>query len=558
VEITEYSQLKTKHVFTNLETFGVTLTSFAEAEKMLWPYVVVPDFQVRGLMSNQETGAHTISINPFVYPQDLDKWSRFTAYSQGWEQEARDYDQFVHEELYVLEHYNTSDDHHDEATRWNVTGMTPYVWTTEGKGMDHSQQERTQVDGELFYTPIWQRAPPCDFSSQINMDLRSDPTFTQFIDGMVEKNHPVITKVVDASYLDTNYESRFNPAEQAEPHSYLLEPVYDSLFENRSMVAFLSAFVRWGLFFDDVLPDHEQGLFVVLENTCNQTFTYEILGHKAVYIGEGALHDTNFEEGGRLEETFEFASFAALEGAGEHKFCHYYAHIYPSEAWTSQFFTSKPISYCMAVIACFLITTFFFMLYDRLVQKRQDKVMASAKRTNAIVTSLFPENVRDRLLNETKNPMDNTKADQGKRGSWADPSNAFKNNPGGRTNQVNTSEHIFGSRPIADLFPETTIMFADMVGFTAWSSVRDPSQVFTLLETVYHSFDMIAKRRRVFKGMIGTLLIILICWFAFAHNELTVVCPPSTTSGNYWRLLCCGIRITYATEGACCRHGQIL
>ena len=29
--------------------------------------------------------------------------------------------------------------------------------------------------------------------------------------------------------------------------------------------------------------------------------------------------------------------------------------------------------------------------------------------------------------------------------------------------------------------------------------MREPSQVFTLLETVYHAFDTIAKRRRVFK-----------------------------------------------------------
>jgi class 3 adenylate cyclase len=42
-------------------------------------------------------------------------------------------------------------------------------------------------------------------------------------------------------------------------------------------------------------------------------------------------------------------------------------------------------------------------------------------------------------------------------------------------------------------------MFADIVGFTAWSSVREPSQVFTLLETVYRSFDIIARNRRVFK-----------------------------------------------------------
>lgn len=36
-------------------------------------------------------------------------------------------------------------------------------------------------------------------------------------------------------------------------------------------------------------------------------------------------------------------------------------------------------------------------------------------------------------------------------------------------------------------------------GFTAWSSVREPSQVFQLLETLYNAFDEIAGRRRVFK-----------------------------------------------------------
>lgn len=43
------------------------------------------------------------------------------------------------------------------------------------------------------------------------------------------------------------------------------------------------------------------------------------------------------------------------------------------------------------------------------------------------------------------------------------------------------------------------VQFADIAGFTAWSSVREPAQVFILLETIYQSFDQIAKRRRVFK-----------------------------------------------------------
>ena len=46
---------------------------------------------------------------------------------------------------------------------------------------------------------------------------------------------------------------------------------------------------------------------------------------------------------------------------------------------------------------------------------------------------------------------------------------------------------------------ETTLLFADLKGFTAWSSVREPSQVFTLLEVLYNTFDKIAKKRKIFK-----------------------------------------------------------
>jgi hypothetical protein len=38
-----------------------------------------------------------------------------------------------------------------------------------------------------------------------------------------------------------------------------------------------------------------------------------------------------------------------------------------------------------------------------------------------------------------------------------------------------SSPYLTDSEPIADSFPEATVMFADIVGFTAWSSARDPS-----------------------------------------------------------------------------------
>ena len=49
------------------------------------------------------------------------------------------------------------------------------------------------------------------------------------------------------------------------------------------------------------------------------------------------------------------------------------------------------------------------------------------------------------------------------------------------------------------LFELIFMYVADLVGFTAWSSVREPSQVFRLLETLYNAFDMIARRSGIFK-----------------------------------------------------------
>ena len=48
------------------------------------------------------------------------------------------------------------------------------------------------------------------------------------------------------------------------------------------------------------------------------------------------------------------------------------------------------------------------------------------------------------------------------------------------------------SKPLAELYLETTVLMADLVGFTPWSSLREPFQVFTLLETLYQAFDEVS------------------------------------------------------------------
>jgi len=52
---------------------------------------------------------------------------------------------------------------------------------------------------------------------------------------------------------------------------------------------------------------------------------------------------------------------------------------------------------------------------------------------------------------------------------------------------------------LPDLYLRTSILYADIAGFAAWASVRDPQQVFRFLESIYGAFDNIGEKRNVFK-----------------------------------------------------------
>lgn len=104
--------------------------------------------------------------------------------------------------------------------------------------------------------------------------------------------------------------------------------------------------------------------------------------------------------------------------------------------------------------------------------------MRTAVASTAIVSSLFPSKVRDRLMEQ-----ENDKTPAGK------TSLTFKNDPTIDKNAGVGEDAYKKSLPIADIYPEATVLFADLAGFTAWSSSRDPVSVFMLLETVYGAFD---------------------------------------------------------------------
>jgi class 3 adenylate cyclase len=144
--------------------------------------------------------------------------------------------------------------------------------------------------------------------------------------------------------------------------------------------------------------------------------------------------------------------------------------------------------YAISAAMIFLFTSCVFIMYDCFVERRQKYVMDKAVTTSAIVTSLFPIAVREQMLSETRKK--DLKASRDKHDGKSNYMQGVTNNNG---------ILIYNTKPLASFYVETTIFFGDIAGFTSWSSSRDASQVFVLLETMYGTFDRIAKRHNVFK-----------------------------------------------------------
>jgi class 3 adenylate cyclase len=228
-----------------------------------------------------------------------------------------------------------------------------------------------------------------------------------------------------------------------------------------------------------------------LENTLNQTFTYRIDGPVATYLGPGDRHDPSYDY---LMVSADVANYVNTKASPatrayttvnlNDEYLAYKLRVYPSSKNEDVYLTNEPVIFTVVVAMVFLFTSVIFVTYDLFVGRRQRIVMDRALASGAIVNSLFPEQVRKQLYQENENKQNaepNSKAE------------SFMRSSDERLREESTP------RQNASLFENTTLLFADLAGFTSWSSGKSPAQVFDLLEAFYGAFDAIALKRGVFK-----------------------------------------------------------
>lgn len=143
------------------------------------------------------------------------------------------------------------------------------------------------IDRE-FYHPMWHFSPPMFTYGAINWNGDSTPDYhsvfeainTLKYESLVSKVRPYVTAGLALSYEEhAQMHSEIEGSSTDFPHSFVFTPVHlDSQDSNTPLVALLGSPMAWDFSLQNLLPEGVVGIYAILSNTCNQTFTYEISG----------------------------------------------------------------------------------------------------------------------------------------------------------------------------------------------------------------------------------------------------------------------------------------
>jgi hypothetical protein len=252
----------------------------------------------------------------------------------------------------------------------------------------------------------------------------------------------------------------------SEPFADMYYPVIDSIddvliqvTDDTKALGSVAFSFYWKHTLKDSLPPNSKGIVVVFRNDCgNQVFTYQIDGKTPTFLGFQDLHDPKYEDTAMTKNLTELINqngiYTGLPMNDD--FCPYTITVYPSEALEGAFVTSDPIIYAVVITLIFFFTSVIFFSYDWFVNRRQSLIKKRALASGAIVSSLFPEQVRGQLYQDT--------ADDPNKNSLGQRASKSQFHSANRQDILDNQGTHLNARPNAHLYTGTSIFFADLVG----------------------------------------------------------------------------------------------
>ena len=484
-EIARSGATNARNSYLVLESFSRTVTSLVLFSNASLPLFTIPHFESRATDYRTVAEAESLTFAPVVPDSHREAYEAYTVENQKWIQEGLDHEYM--KQLLQKERDATRGEADLATTRsgepiapgTNAEGFSllnkakpiqPFIWRNAAL-TNRAVPDRAKGP----HLPIWQTYPAPRNSYVVGHNLQTIPAFAELIASSKETYMPTLSDFFDNFVLFGNAQTI-----DVDPKSVLMQPIFSTIVEVNEVgginkdrvdiVGFMVVIKKWNKIFQNVLYNGAEPVVVVLRNTCGKAFTYRIMGPAVEFLGQGDLHDTHYDS---MEVMASLSNQDLVVSS-----CNFTMHAYPTTEMEDAYLTSTPIFVAMAVLCVFILTSLIFLLYDWTVSRRQKSVVSAAQATSRIVANLFPKAVRERMIHDIKteekrasnfamaitsdsnDSVGASSSHDNRSGLWAGSNhgkNKDKKEPASDRAGA-TSEDIFGSKPIAELFPATTIM----------------------------------------------------------------------------------------------------
>eukprot|EP00980_Cylindrotheca_fusiformis_P000327 scaffold78_cov96-Cylindrotheca_fusiformis.AAC.6 len=460
-EVSTVAGQKVDQMFSALDSFAVFISSAAEAnQNSSWPFVTIPHFSLKSEKIAGLVGLERpeIIVCPVVQEEERERWPSFIL-----ESSPVFYQESIENEGNIV--FTV-----DELMNKTV----PYVWNYGPFNGFTAPAVKIDRPGPVL---------PLSYVYPLGSPFLGQMARGSDMLGFVETANQFQTTTLTLR-PSLGFAQLVDAGEEAVViGSQIMQPI----IEEGILVGVIILRLRWVEFFQNLNVDGLTGTIAVLRSSCELGYgafdelasknelSYSIDKSGSKFLGMVDAHNPKYDD---LVISRVVVDVDVDEGNLPDGVCvpKVTLDLYPTEELENTYHTSVPKLYTAVVVAIFAFTSLVFLLYDFFVGRRRRKFMDRILRQDQIVSNVFPAAIRDRLYGS------------GKEGSQQD--NLLETLGGGDG---------AGGAPLADLFLETTVVFADIAGFTAWASAREPAQVFILLETIYGAFDRRAYRHNVFK-----------------------------------------------------------
>jgi len=360
-----------------------------------WPEISIPDFSL-------------FSSKALYSASCLQSITMVTIVTQDQRQDYEDYVLMNNEEwITQSENFESATDYLNNRKRLlqdgslHVSGGISYqIYELDNKNFSIASE------GPGPYHPI-RHLYPLEIES-VNYDVASNENFRKEVQRAKSNTASVIGRSLEKD-TDGVLLQKVLPWEPAVPGDLfvsMIYPITDSITPTKAsgdVTGLLITMASWTDLFSSILPSKVRGVVCVVENTCGQRASFRIDGRKATFLG---LHDHHDPKYSQYRNTYSLADLSTgthtLSQVPLEEACPYQFHVYPSATTKEGLSSVDPILLVAIAIGFFSLIVIVFVVYDRFMERRNRAVLVSAVEARAIVSSLFPANVRDRLFESSR------------------------------------------------------------------------------------------------------------------------------------------------------------